>query len=213
MVIMETSNISIVAGSVLGLSLLFTVAAPASAQESAEDGRSDVVRGAELFSRNCQRCHRPRGPGEWNNREWVIIMQHMETRAHLTRSRARAIRRFLMASNAAATSPGREREGIARDAERPEITDEIVEEGRRIARGQGACVSCHGTDLDGGPVAPSLTDDRWRSGTGTYRDVLEAVRNGVDGTAMAAYPGGITDEMARQVAAYVWALSQGRFER
>lgn len=42
--------------------------------------------------------------------------------------------------------------------------------------------------------------------------VLDVIRNGVDGTAMAAYPAGISDEMAVQFATYVWAVSRGRVE-
>jgi mono/diheme cytochrome c family protein len=61
-------------------------------------------------------------------------------------------------------------------------------------------------------VAPSLRDDRWRNGDGGLADILEVVRNGASGTAMPAYPAGISDEMARKVAAYVWAVSQGKAE-
>jgi mono/diheme cytochrome c family protein len=206
---------------VLGVVLLLGLPVGALGQESAEtragaasrqDAARSLSRGAELFSRYCQRCHNPRGAGERSDREWAIIMQHMETRANITTSRAKLIRGFLVASNAAARAPGRERSGIARDTARPPITGATVEAGRKIFRGEGACFSCHGEDLDGGPVAPSLTDERWRNGTGTYGDILEVVRNGVDGTAMSAYPAGISDEMARKVSAYVWAVTQGRAE-
>lgn len=206
----------------LGFALVLSLPAGASPQDAEETdvdrqgARADTAgalsRGAELFSRYCQRCHNPRAAGERSDREWAIIMQHMETRANVTTNRAELIRAFLVASNEAARAPGRERTDIARDTARPEITGGMIEEGRQIFRDQGACFSCHGKDLEGGPVAPSLTDDQWRNGTGTYQDILETIRNGVDGTAMSAYPAGISDEMARKVAAYVWAVSQGRAE-
>jgi mono/diheme cytochrome c family protein len=142
----------------------------------------------------------------------VIIMQHMETRANLTRNRAEMVRAFLLASNEAARRPGRQRGPLAAAPATGDVTIEMIEEGRRIFQGPGACISCHGADLGKGPVAPSLKDDRWRNGDGSLTDILEIVRNGVAGTAMPAYPAGISDEMARKVAAYVWAVSQGKAE-
>ncbi|WP_457651424.1 c-type cytochrome [Rhodocaloribacter sp.] len=163
--------------------------------------------GAELFSRTCQRCHNPRGPAERTDREWVIIMQHMQTRANLTREQARLVRDFLLASNDADLVPGR----LRSDLETPtEVTDDLIAKGRLVYQGAGTCFACHGANLEGGPIAPSLSDDQWKNGTGDYASILETIRNGVPGTAMAAYPGGITDEQAQEVAAYVWAVSHGR---
>ena len=45
------------------------------------------------------------------------------------------------------------------------------------------------------------------------KGVFLARRSGVSGTAMAAYPGGISDEQAQQVAAYVWAVANNRVEQ
>lgn len=200
-------------GALVGIGLLAAAPRPALGQGAGPaDSVGIISRGTELYSRNCQRCHNPRGAGEWNDREWVMIMQHMETRANLTRDRARLIQAFLVASNAAARAPGRERPGVARDTTLPEITGSMIDSGREIFHGAGACASCHGADLGGGPIAPNLKDDRWRNGEGTYRDILSVVRNGVDGTAMVPYPGGISDEMAQKVAAYVYSVSQGEAE-
>lgn len=192
---------------------LLVAAAPAAAQDSARVSLSDttgvIPRGAELFSRFCQRCHNPRGPGERTDREWVIIMQHMETRANLTRDRAELIRRFLIASNEAAQSPGAQRESLAEAPTPSEVTPTMVEEGRQVFRGAGSCASCHGRKAGGGPIAPSLRDSTWQNGDGSLGAVLRTVRNGVPGSAMTAYPAGISDEQARKVAAYVWAISHG----
>lgn len=188
--------------------------APAVAQQTQQppDSAALIARGAELFSRTCQRCHNPRSPGERNDREWVIIMQHMETRANLTRDRARAVRAFLLASNEAALTPGRARTEIASVPDTARITPEMIAAGKDIFEGPGGCAACHGADLGGGPIAPNLKDDRWRTGDGSLAAILDVIRNGVQGTAMAAYPAGITDEMAVQVATYVWAVSRGRVE-
>ncbi len=169
-----------------------------------------IGQGAELFSRTCQRCHNPRGPAERTDREWVIIMQHMQTRANLTREQARLVRDFLLASNDADLVPGRLRSNLETPSE---VSDELIAKGRLVYQGAGTCFACHGANLEGGPIAPSLRDDQWKNGTGDYASILETIRNGVPGTAMAAYPGGITDEQAQQVAAYVWAVSHGRAER
>ena len=196
----------------LVLAFLFPQTLPAQEEPRSGVEGDRVSEGAQLFSRNCQRCHQPRGPAERSDREWVIIMQHMETRANLTRDRAEMVRAFLLASNEAARRPGRQRGPLAAAPVAGDVTIEMIEDGRKIFQGPGACTSCHGADLGKGPVAPSLKDDRWRNGDGSLADILETVRNGVAGTAMAAYPAGISDEMATKVAAYVWAVSRGKAE-
>ncbi|MCH7639879.1 MAG: hypothetical protein IH855_10530, partial [Bacteroidetes bacterium] len=74
---------------------------------------ADIAYGAELFARNCQRCHNLRGPAERTDRGWVIIMQHMQSRAGLTHEQVHAVRSFLLASNDAAQAPGRPRPELA----------------------------------------------------------------------------------------------------
>lgn len=167
-----------------------------------------VQRGAEVYSRQCQRCHVPRGLGERDDRDWIIIMQHMQARANLTRDRARAALAFLLASNRSARRPSTPA-GTGVSLAEGDITDAMIERGRQVFRG-GGCAACHGADLTGGPIAPSLVDGRWRNGDGSIASILETIRNGVDGTAMPALPGGITEEQAAHVAAFVWAVAQGR---
>lgn len=198
----------------LYLSLAFQVPSPANQADGPAETDTTLAarigRGAELFSRTCQRCHNPRSPAERTDREWVIIMQHMQTRANLTRKQANLVRDFLLASNDADLVPGR----LRSDLETPtEVTEELIEQGRLVYAGAGTCFACHGAGLEGGPIAPDLKDDQWKSGTGDFVSILETVRNGVSGTAMAAYPGGISDEQAQQVAAYVWAVANDRAEQ
>jgi len=95
-------------------------------------------------------------------------------------------------------------------AARDEITDAMIDAGREVFHGPGTCFACHGQKLEGTGVAPSLTDDKWLVADGSYASILKVIQGGVNGTAMQAHPGGISDEMAKNVAAYVWALSKGK---
>lgn len=206
-------NLATLRYATVGSILLAAALGPTSARLDAQqidEHAAQISRGAELFSRNCQRCHNVRGPAERTDREWLIIMQHMETRANLTVDRANAIRAFLLASNEAARSPGRQREALERVPAPEEVDETMLSEGGRIYRERGTCAACHGPTLEGSPVAPNLKDDKWIHGDGSLAEILGVVRDGVAGTAMTAYPAGIDDEMAVKVAAYVWAVSQGR---
>lgn len=90
------------------------------------------------------------------------------------------------------------------------LTPGQLKVGRAIFHGQGQCVVCHGARLEGGPAAPPLTAHQWKDAKdGSYAAILAVVNTGVSGTAMIRHPGGITDDQARQVAAYVWAVGHG----
>lgn len=203
-----------------GISLLAAIAAlavPATPRSvDAQETRQDtdtvaalVQRGAEVYSRQCQRCHIPRSPGERNDREWIIIMQHMQARANITRQQAREALAFLMASNRSARrTAGSAGEPVS--LSEADITEDLIRQGRQVYNLRGGCAACHGADLGGGPIAPDLSDASWKNGDGSLASILRVIRNGVEGTAMAAYPGGITEEEATSVAAYVWAVASGR---
>jgi|SRR5579864_400583 len=89
-------------------------------------------------------------------------------------------------------------------------TDEVVDAGRKIFHGKGTCHACHGDQLQGGPIAPSLRGLKWRHIDGTFEAILQRVRGGQPGTVMVAHPGGIDDAETIQVATYVWAVSHGK---
>lgn len=91
-----------------------------------------------------------------------------------------------------------------------QITDAMIDAGRKIYHGSGLCLACHGPKLEGSAVAPNLDDEKWLVADSSYASILKVIQTGVAGTAMQAHPGGIHDEMAGQVAAYVWAVSQGK---
>lgn len=186
------------------------VVSKGSAQTPDEELSARISQGAEIYSRNCQRCHNLRGAREWTDRQWIIILQHMETRANLTHRRTMLVRDFLLASNRSARRSGGEQPELAPVPSPDAISEAMIANGRTVFQGRGGCSACHGMELQGSPVAPNLRDSQWKNGDGSLAAILEIVRDGVDGTAMIAYPGGITDEMAIQAAAYVWSVSQGK---
>ena len=95
-------------------------------------------------------------------------------------------------------------------ADSANASPEVVDAGRKIFHGKGTCHACHGDQLQGGPIAPSLRGPKWRNIDGTYAAILKRVQGGQPGTVMVAHPGDIDDAQTVQVATYVWAVSQGK---
>ena len=88
------------------------------------------------------------------------------------------------------------------------VTPATIESGRKIFHGAGTCVTCHGAALEGSAVAPTLRAHQWRDATdGELAPIYRVVTHGVPGTLMVSHPGGISDAMAREVAAYIWAVN------
>ncbi len=90
------------------------------------------------------------------------------------------------------------------------VTPKAVQNGRAIFHGQGACMACHGLKLQGSAIAPPLDKKGkpWLAAKdGTYDEILRVIEKGVPATAMLARPNGISDQAARDVAAYVWAVN------
>ncbi|MGH7503928.1 MAG: c-type cytochrome [Longimicrobiales bacterium] len=101
----------------------------------------------------------------------------------------------------------------AQDLKLPEgVTQAMVEEGKTIFHGPGLCLTCHGQDATGTPVAPSLTDTTWLNVDGSYEAIINLINTGVpqpkEGMMPMLAKGGseITEEQVRAVAAYVWSL-------
>ena len=119
---------------------------------------------------------------------------------------AAARARSAQAQAAPAQQPAAETAG----ADTAAATDEVVDAGRKIFHGKGTCHACHGDQLQGGPIAPSLHGPKWRHIDGTFEAILQRVRGGYPGSVMVAHPGGIDDAQTIQVATYVWAVSHGK---
>jgi mono/diheme cytochrome c family protein len=88
----------------------------------------------------------------------------------------------------------------------------MVEAGRKIFHGRGACAGCHGYKLQGGPIAPALTGPSWRHITGTYDAIIDRVDKGLPGTLMVSHPGRITESQVFLVASYIYAVSHQKTE-
>ena len=58
-----------------------------------------AMRGAQLWTDNCIRCHNIRPPKSLSDKKWEIVMMHMRVRASLTGEEQRQILRFLQAAN------------------------------------------------------------------------------------------------------------------
>ncbi len=85
----------------------------------------------------------------------------------------------------------------------------LIEAGRHVFHGEGTCFACHGPNLEGTAIAPTLRAHKWRNGDGSLAMIMRIVRTGVPNTAMISHPGGINEDELLQVTAYVWAVSRG----
>ena len=81
--------------------------------------------------------------------------------------------------------------------------------GRHVFHGEGTCFACHGPNLEGTAIAPTLRAHKWRNGDGSLAMIVRVVTNGVPNTAMISHPGGINTAELLDVTAYVWAVSRG----
>jgi mono/diheme cytochrome c family protein len=87
------------------------------------------------------------------------------------------------------------------------IPPDMVAAGRRIFHAQGTCFACHGSQLEGGPIAPTLKPHAWRDAKdGGLSAIFYVVTHGVRGTVMVSHPGGISDADAVRAAVYIWSV-------
>ncbi len=94
------------------------------------------------------------------------------------------------------------------------VTDSIIERGSMVYHGPAKCSSCHGPRGEGSELGPSLRDDEWIRGAGSYEEILERVVHGVPrsetetGEPMPMRGvSELSDSDVRAVAAYVWSIS------
>lgn len=85
-------------------------------------------------------------------------------------------------------------------------------EGRALYR--ASCVMCHGEGGAGTQLGPSLVDDEWRSGDGSFEAIAQVVAAGAPATDQFRVPmpprgnGAFTDAQIRAVSAYTYSLSR-----
>ena len=88
------------------------------------------------------------------------------------------------------------------------IAPAVVGAGRAIFHGKGTCFACHGMNLEGTQVAPTLIKKAWKDAKGgDFKAIFAIVSRGVPATVMVAYPGGISRAEAMSVAAYIWSIN------
>ena len=93
-------------------------------------------------------------------------------------------------------------------------TPEMVAQGREIFNGKGNCMTCHGPEAQGTPLAPNLTDAEWINvADGSWSELQQVVRNGVPTPQQFPSPmppmggGQLSDQEIQSVAAYVYSVS------
>ncbi len=77
-----------------GITLAVTIWAAANTA-----GAAKMLDGAKVYAANCGNCHSERYPSERTDKEWSMIVMHMQVRARLTGDEARAVLRYLQANN------------------------------------------------------------------------------------------------------------------
>lgn len=115
-----------------------------------------------------------------------------------------------------AVAPAPAQEAV--DSLPPEVTPEVIGQGKSLFHGAGLCAGCHGPSAQGiQGLGPSLADTVWLHSKGTYGGIVHQILTGVppgQSTSAAIMPplGGsrLTEEQVKAVAAYVWSLSHPR---
>ncbi|MGH7510583.1 MAG: c-type cytochrome [Gemmatimonadales bacterium] len=100
------------------------------------------------------------------------------------------------------------------------LTLDMIRQGDQVYRGKGACDTCHGPDGGGMPASGSGITAGLNFVPSEWGPIDSLIRVGIaeplTRTPIAMPPRGaqsnLTDEESRQVAAYVWAISQVRGE-
>lgn len=89
------------------------------------------------------------------------------------------------------------------------VTPQLIQTGRKLYRGKGGCVVCHGEKMEGTAVAPAhRRASGWKyARDGTLEELARVINTGVPGTVMVAHPNGISDSDATPLAAYIWAVN------
>jgi mono/diheme cytochrome c family protein len=95
-----------------------------------------------------------------------------------------------------------------------QVNDSAIARGRDVFHGAGNCAACHGVAGVGTDSGPPLAQGVWMHGPDTFEGILERVVHGVPkaySTRGLAMPmrgwNTLSDQEARDVAAYVWSIS------
>jgi mono/diheme cytochrome c family protein len=122
---------------------------------------------------------------------------------------------LLFAVSARAQSPtgGKGAQGAASGAaalpDTAAITAEMIAKGRKIYNGKGACIVCHGMQMEGSAIAPPHKKTTgWKDAKdGAFPELVRVISSGVNGTLMVAYPNGVKPDEVVLLASYIWAVN------
>ncbi len=163
----------------LGVFLAACIALPGTAQ----DAVPDLSRGARLYSANCGRCHNARGPAEFSDHSWPLIITHMRVIAGLPGDQARSIEAFLLASN---NPPAR----------RTHAATPVKASGSELINRYG-CRGCHRIGTEGGTIGPSLNDVFERRTEAWLKNQIQRPREHNAKSAMPDF--GLNDQQVRAI--------------
>ena len=143
----------------------------------ADDSVADVTAGAKAWAANCSRCHNMRGPQEFQDQYWRVIVSHMRVRAGLTGQEARNILAFLQASNHPTGAQIVQSKPVALPAEKAVDMSQADEVAGAIIY-QQTCIACHG--LDGKGALPGVADFTAPDGPLSKSDqaLFQSIKNG-----------------------------------
>lgn len=81
---------------------------------------------------------------------------------------------------------------------------QAIEEGRNTYN--GACTTCHGVNGNAGEFAPGLATPGRNYARRSDEQIFDAIKNGIQGTAMPAHAGRLTDDQIWKVTAFIYGL-------
>ena len=93
------------------------------------------------------------------------------------------------------------------------VTQAMIDSGKTLFHGPALCSNCHGQNGAGSGIAPNLEDKTWLHSDGSYDAIVKQITTGVPQPKESMIPmlakggSGITDAQVKDVAAYVWSLS------
>ena len=176
---------------------------------------SDTRRGSNLYADRCAGCHGAGGLGDGPAAPWLSprpadLTAHRYTRARLSDALWHGVAGTAMQAWRDHTVEDLAALATAVDRLASTDVDAADELGDQLARGAQVylthCAQCHGTDGDGrGSAAAQLrvAPTNFRRQRATASLTLAAIRDGVEGTQMAAWSGRLTADEQRAVAQYV----------
>jgi len=97
----------------------------------------------------------------------------------------------------------------AATADTATVSPQLIDAGRKLYRGRAGCVVCHGSHMEGTPVAPAhKRSSGWKyARDGTIDELTRVIVDGIPGTVMVARPNGISAADAFVLATYIWSVN------